>query len=327
MFVSHASEDKERFVTGFATRLRREAGVDAWVDQWEIYPGDSLVTKIFDEGLKDAQAVIVVLSNNSVNKPWVREELDASVVKKVGGLTKLIPVVIDDCEVPESLKATVWQRIEDLNNYDPEFSRIVASIYDHREKPDLGSPPKYTQTVVESLPGLKPVDTLVLRLSCEKAIETGDYFVQTSGVWERVEEEGVPRIEFTESLEVLGGRRYIRPMSETLGSIGEGPLGYTVLPDGFEEYARAFVENYGVIKEAVAFHIVNYFREVEAGRLTSDTISETLNEPEMVVKHILKLLERRDLVRILETGEGRIWVTSVSAQLRRALCGVRGVPS
>lgn len=317
MFVSHASEDKDRFVTGFATRLRREAGVDAWVDQWEIYPGDSLVTKIFDEGLKDAQAVIVVLSNNSVNKPWVREELDASVVKKVGGLTKLIPVVIDDCEVPESLKATVWQRIEDLNHYDQEFSRIVASIYDHREKPNLGSPPKYTQTVVDSLPGLTPVDTLVLKLSCEKAIETGDYFIQTSGVWERVEEEGVPRVEFTESLEILSGRSYIRPMNKFLGSIGEGPLGYTVLPYGFEEYAEAFVENYGGIKESVAFHIVNHAQEV--GRLTNDSIAETLDEPQMIVNHILKLLERRDLVRIRESGEGRIWVMGVSAELRRML--------
>jgi hypothetical protein len=27
--------------------------VDAWLYQWEIYPGDSLVEKIFEEKLKD----------------------------------------------------------------------------------------------------------------------------------------------------------------------------------------------------------------------------------------------------------------------------------
>jgi len=32
IFISHASDDKNRFVTGFATRLR-ENGVDAWVDE------------------------------------------------------------------------------------------------------------------------------------------------------------------------------------------------------------------------------------------------------------------------------------------------------
>lgn len=321
VFVSHASEDKERFVTGFATRLRREAGVDAWVDQWEIYPGDSLVTKIFDEGLKDAQAVIVVVSDNSVNKPWVREELDASVVKKVGGLTKLIPVVIDDCEVPESLKATVWQRIEDLNRYDSVFARIVASIYDHREKPVLGPPPKYTQRAIDSLPGLTLVDTLVLKSSCEKAIERLDYLVRTSDVWERVEEEGVPRVEFVDSLEILGGRGYIKPFSETIGAIGDGPSGYTILVHGFEEYAKAFVDDYAGIKESVAFFIVNNVAGTEAGSLTSNTVSEALSLPEMVVNHILKLLERQGLVQILESAEGRIWVMGVSVELRRMLNG------
>lgn len=65
VFVSHASEDKSRFVVDFARSLR-ENGVDAWLDQWEMKPGDSLVDKIFEEGLKDARAVIVVLSKSSV---------------------------------------------------------------------------------------------------------------------------------------------------------------------------------------------------------------------------------------------------------------------
>ncbi|CAH1905327.1 hypothetical protein NTGHW29_510062 [Candidatus Nitrotoga sp. HW29] len=60
VFISHASEDKDRFVTNFATKLR-ENGVDAWLDRWEMLPGDSLVDKIFEEGLKEAHAVIIIL--------------------------------------------------------------------------------------------------------------------------------------------------------------------------------------------------------------------------------------------------------------------------
>src|SRR5262245_4218713 len=82
VFISHASEDKARFVAGFAARLR-ENGVDAWLDQWEMKPGDSLVDRIFEEGLKSAQAVIIVLSAVSVTKPWVREELNNSVVSRI----------------------------------------------------------------------------------------------------------------------------------------------------------------------------------------------------------------------------------------------------
>ena len=72
-FLSHASEDKGRFVIDFATKLR-ENGIDAWLDKWEMLPGDSLIDDL-EEGLKNADAIVIVLSNNSVNKPWVRKNL------------------------------------------------------------------------------------------------------------------------------------------------------------------------------------------------------------------------------------------------------------
>jgi hypothetical protein len=139
VFISHAGEDKERFVMEFAKRLR-EHGVDAWVDKWEILPGDSLVDKIFEEGIKNAQAIVVVLSQYSVDKPWVREELNAGFIKRLSGKCRLIPVVIDDCNIPQALASVVWQRIPDLENYDEEFIRIIDGIYGQSRKPPLGPP-------------------------------------------------------------------------------------------------------------------------------------------------------------------------------------------
>ena len=46
VFISHASEDKDLFVIPFSKKLL-ENGIDAWVDKWEMLPGDSLVDKIF----------------------------------------------------------------------------------------------------------------------------------------------------------------------------------------------------------------------------------------------------------------------------------------
>lgn len=108
VFISHASEDKDRFVLDFASRLRAQ-GIDAWLDRWEMLPGDSLVDKLFEKGLHSATAVVIVLSTNSVDKQWVREELNAAFVKHVEGGTKLIPVVLDDCRVPECLASTLWE--------------------------------------------------------------------------------------------------------------------------------------------------------------------------------------------------------------------------
>lgn len=91
--MSHATEDKVRFVVPFAIALR-ERGLDVWLDQWEMLPGDSLVKKIFT-AIDKAAAIVVVVSATSVDKRWVAEELDAAVVKRIQEDTLLIPVVLD----------------------------------------------------------------------------------------------------------------------------------------------------------------------------------------------------------------------------------------
>jgi hypothetical protein len=145
VFLSHASEDKPRFVNEFAARLR-ENGVDAWLDKWEMLPGDSLVDKIFEEGLKEADAVIIVLSINSVSKPWVKEELNSSVIARLQKGTRLIPVVIDECDVPEALRSIFRESIRDVANYSDSFERILASIFGKSIKPELGRPPAYVSS-------------------------------------------------------------------------------------------------------------------------------------------------------------------------------------
>ena len=114
--------------------------------------------------------MIVVLSINSVSKRWVREELNAAFMKKINESSKLIPVIIDDCEVPEVLKSTIWEKISDLGNYENEFSRILMAIFGKYEKPALGSAPLYARTRFDTLPNLTEVDTLVFKIACEIAL-------------------------------------------------------------------------------------------------------------------------------------------------------------
>ena len=69
VFISYASEDKP-FVLEFAKRLRAK-GVDAWVYEWEVLPGDKLIERIFEEGIGQCDVFVIVLSLDSVKKPWV----------------------------------------------------------------------------------------------------------------------------------------------------------------------------------------------------------------------------------------------------------------
>ncbi|WP_218132035.1 toll/interleukin-1 receptor domain-containing protein [Undibacterium oligocarboniphilum] len=208
VFVSHASEDKDRFVLRFSERLRQN-GIDAWLDKWEMLPGDSLVDKIFEEGIKEARAIIIVLSKFSVEKPWVREELNAAFVKRINNGSKLIPIVIDDCEVPEALKSTLWESITDLSAYDSSFDRVVASIYGANDKPPIGHPPEYVQSFAQSIGELNNIDSLVLRLSCEEVLNTKDVFVDPEHIFFKDGKPIVPEEELIDSLEILDNSGYI----------------------------------------------------------------------------------------------------------------------
>jgi hypothetical protein len=53
-----------------------------------------------------------VLSKVSVTKRWIREELDASVVRRIesDGARRVIPIVLDaDVDVPEPLRHLLWE--------------------------------------------------------------------------------------------------------------------------------------------------------------------------------------------------------------------------
>jgi hypothetical protein len=309
IFIIHASEDKQRFVLDFGTKLRAN-GIDAWLDKWEMYPGDSLIDKIFEEGIKNAQAIIVVLSQFSVNKPWVREELNASMVKKINEGSKLIPVVIDECEVPECLKSTLWERIGDLSHYEMNLERITMSIFGHKEKPPLGKPPVYTQTLIDNFQELTKIDSIIFKLSCEKALDNNDFRISTVKLLEHIKSLEIPQVEFYESLEILDSRGYINATRVINGNI---PL-FSISVFGFDKYARLYLQDYTSIINSVATQIIN------EGKKDSKSIADTLKKPNIIIIHILKMLEQNSLIKIIETVGGRyVIITYVSPELKRRL--------
>lgn len=83
-YLAHASEDKA-VMRPIARRLLQE-GVDVWYDEWEIRPGDSLRRRM-DEGLGACTHFLVLLTETSLRKPWVAEEIDAGFVRKIEGST------------------------------------------------------------------------------------------------------------------------------------------------------------------------------------------------------------------------------------------------
>lgn len=308
VFISHASEDKERFVLEFATKLRN-SGIDAWLDKWEMLPGDSLVEKIFEEGLKEAQAVIIVLSNYSVNKPWVKEELNTSIVNKIAKGTRIIPVVIDQCEVPESLKSTLWERIKDLNNYQDSLDRIIASIFGKTSKPSIGPPPFYTQHVLAQIPSLTQIDNIVLKMSCEHDLKTNSHILNPEQLFLKDGVLVIPENELKDSLEMLDRSGFVK-LHRTIGtSLSQ----YQITTRGMEAYLTAYIPQYQeLIREVIALIVNNNMQS------NDELIAET-KQPTRLINHILDLLEMNGHVHLSKTIGGGVHVYNVSPALRRML--------
>jgi len=145
VFVSHSSKDKE-FVLRLATDLRTREGIDAWLDQWEINPGDIIPERI-EEGLSEADVLILVLSPDSVNSPWVKYERQAWLTMQIEDekrarqearpLTRrLIPVLYRDCQKPGFLQPIRHVKITD-QDYEHGFKRLVRALRGMPRKPPL----------------------------------------------------------------------------------------------------------------------------------------------------------------------------------------------
>lgn len=308
VFVSHASEDKERFVIEFAAKLRAK-GIDAWLDKWEILPGDSLVDKIFEEGLKNAQAVIVVLSKNSVGKPWVKEELNSAVIRRINGASKLIPVVIEDCDLPEALKSIVWERIADLKNYDAEFERIVMSIYNRQAKPPVGAPPAYARnSVINFLSGVTSVDNLVFKTFCDSILASDFPRIGRQEIFQIAASLELSKEELNDTLSVLSSHHYIKGEWTADGTIWD----LTMTDGGFNLYAQANIRDYDELIDSILYKIINFdIRENRA-------LAEAVGQPLMVVNFILWGLEKKGHIRAAWSNMGGE-VTGVSVELKRKL--------
>jgi TIR domain len=165
-FLCHSSLDKP-----LARRLAedlRKAGVDVWFDEWEIAPGESLRRKI-DAGIERASYFLALLTSNSLQSEWAQTELDAGMVQRIRGESKLIPIVagISDRDVPPTLAAVLWVRLDD---YDAGLRRLIDACHEVSTKPPLGRPPAWASERPLENSDLSPHAQRIAVLLSERAI-------------------------------------------------------------------------------------------------------------------------------------------------------------
>lgn len=306
VFISHGSEDKQRFVEAFAHELVAN-GIEAWYDRWEIGPGDSMVQRIFEEGIGMAQAVIIVLSNISVKKPWVKAELETAVVQRITttGL-QLIPIVIDQgTDVPIALRSLRWIGAQDLN-----VRKAAAEVVDHlfkvSRKPPLGKPPAYLTTKLNMLEDA--VDDTVLNIILETFAELGPRVVIRSAlIEEKASRLGISAESCRESIYILNRSGKVKGKKFLSGEWSLNGLSPTV----WLQYATTRGLNVDLVRASILAEAINTTnREIEPGIYAV---------PAQVVLAILDEFQNKGLIKFSQCLSGEIAITQVSPLARRAL--------
>lgn len=118
-FLSYAKEDSV-FVRGLAARLLQD-GVLTWFDERDLLPGDDWKRKI-DDGVEKSDVVLVFLSSISVSKTgYFQRELKYALEQlqlRPEGTRYIIPIIIDGCQPPPSLRNIHWLRADEPKWYD-----------------------------------------------------------------------------------------------------------------------------------------------------------------------------------------------------------------
>jgi len=122
VFGSHSSQDKP-FVEKLVADLSANA-IPAWYDKLDLGVGESVPCRIND-GLTKSRYFLIVLSPAALTSAWVREELNAGLMKHVTlGSTFVTPVLYKDCKVPPLL---AHRRYADFrNDYTTGLSDLLA---------------------------------------------------------------------------------------------------------------------------------------------------------------------------------------------------------
>ncbi len=217
VFISHASEDKADYAEPLAKALRAK-GVDAWLDKWEIRPGDSLVERIFEEGLAEAGTCVYLMSPNSVDKDWVRAEFENAVAQRIAKKIRLIPVKLADCDVPNAVNSILWIDLARAGSIEKVADEIAKVVHGHSDKPELGPKPTWVDAAALRMPGLDKQDEVVLGLVFQAALNRGTrILIQTGDLQPLAKEQGIEDESLHESVDMLIERGYLEQKSRTQG--------------------------------------------------------------------------------------------------------------
>ena len=133
LYLSHSNLDKE-FAQRLADDLKR-AGVEVWFENFK--PGRS-IRESMRQGVEDIEYFAFLLSPNSVQPSCLAlQELAWAVQKQAERKTvgKILPLLLEDCNLPDSLKDILYIDFRDPVNYEKAFNGLLGALGAEQSRP------------------------------------------------------------------------------------------------------------------------------------------------------------------------------------------------
>jgi len=163
VFLSHSKKDAE-FIHRLCKDLRL-CQIEPWLDSQEIRHGQPWLDAIFESGIPTCDAILIYLTENSIESPVVKKEIDASIIKKLNeSHVAFLPYVSkeilrDQLRLDiQALQTLEWNK----QNYAEMLPRVVAEIWH-----------SYLDRVVLSVAKDEKVRRLEAELELERLRKTG----------------------------------------------------------------------------------------------------------------------------------------------------------
>jgi len=137
VFLAHAKEDSE--VVKKVGHFLLSKGVEIWLDDWCLTPGDSLTQKIFEEGIPTADRLVAFLSPFSVESNWVKRELATGTIMELAeekglGSKFVIPALLAECKIPYMLRDKLYANFTN-KSFDSACEELYRGILDQPSGP------------------------------------------------------------------------------------------------------------------------------------------------------------------------------------------------
>jgi hypothetical protein len=184
VFLSHNSNDKA-WVRELAKRLTQD-GVVVWLDEAELNIGDSLIDKI-SAAIDEMKFVAAVISPQSVQSAWVQKELSLAMSKEINGRrVTVLPLLIEQCELPAALRDKLYADFTKPSNFNSEYKKLLRAIGVQRTGDEAvvissANPPKVEEVMHE-----QPQQLRIVGIAKEKTRQDPrhsglqDYFLRLS---------------------------------------------------------------------------------------------------------------------------------------------------